>query len=550
MPGQYTAADLAPDTAPSQTGKFSAADLAPSADETPNANLVGPILMARHDGVPDDETLDYLTKFKPELQGQIDAQKKSGKTSAEILDGYAGKQDKPGPVGSYFKSLVGDTASGLLGTVKRLNTPVTAETPLDDKIAAGVAGPIGPLINDAIKSHIATGRKAVAAWRDPNTSPLEAAGYTGAALLPVVGPAAAALGEKGGAAVTPEGNVDWNKVAETAGGATAMVAGTPIARGAGRMVGKLAPGLAENAQSLYRSALKPSTAIAPTEADSLVNFGLENGIPVSKGGLAKLSKLISDHANEVNQRIMQGTAAGATVDPVAAADRGIAPVRSRFANQLDNAADLSAIDATKQRFLEQHSTPAQSGTTLYGANGQPMQVGAQPARPIPIPADEALSKVRGTYQKLKGQYGELKGSEIEAQKGLARGIKEELQAQFPELKALTEKQWKALQLEPELERAINRHANAEPVGILPTMAMHASGHPLIAGVLAKLVSNPAVRARLAMGLNTARQMSMLPAGRALVPAASAGSSIRAKAKIAAYVKALQEAAAQPVTGVP
>jgi hypothetical protein len=502
---------------------------------------VTPITVARHDGVPDDETLDYIGKFKPELVPGIKAAQSAGKTSSEILDQFAGSTAAPptNTATDFVKGLVGDTAQGLWATVKRAASgPKQGDT--GDEVAYDVAGPLGPLIKDAINAHIATGEKALAAWRDPHTSVPEALGYTDATLLPIVGPAAADIGEKIGS----------GKVAEGLGDATALVLGGEASKLAGKVGGAAAAPLAENAESLYRSALKPSTKLEPAEAAEVVQTGLANRIPISEGGLQKLGALISELGAQVNARIAAGTRRGVTIDPAAAAQRAD-QVRSQFATQVNPTADVAAIDASKQEFLKQHTTPGKPPTTLYNANNQPMQVGGTPPSVNPIPADQAMSLVRGTYRKLGKSYGELKGAEIETQKALTRGIKEELQQQFPELKELTEKQWKFLQLEPELERAINRNANKEPVGLLPAMAIDTAttgGHAVVAGVLAKLVSSPRIRARLAMGLDMAAKAKGGAAAAQALPAATVeGRVISSNRRIDNFLAALNDAST-PATG--
>src|SRR5262249_13837387 len=153
---------------------------------------------------------------------------------------------------------------------------------------------------------------------------------------------------------------------------------------------------------------KPSTTLSEGQRAKLVQTGLNERIPVSQGGLREISLRI----DQVNEQIKQEIAADPNrpIDPNKAM-QNLDAVRSRFANQVNRKADVAAIDAAGQEFVEGY--------------------------PGPIPAFKAQLIKQGTYRALGDKaYGELKGASIEAQKALARGLKDELAEQFPELKSL------------------------------------------------------------------------------------------------------------------
>ncbi len=113
-----------------------------------------------------------------------------------------------------------------------------------------------------------------------------------------------------------------------------------------------------------------------------------------------------------------------------------------------------------------------------------------------------------TYKQLKNAYGELKGFEVEAKKAMARGAKEEIVAQIPELADLNAKDSTLINLEKVLFKAVNRIENRDMVGIgvpvkLAAGAMH-GGAGAIAGLLAGLIDTPAIKANLAIALHKAR----------------------------------------------
>ena len=303
-----------------------------------------------------------------------------------------------------------------------------------------------------------------------------------------------------------------------AAAATPVVAGSTI----GALAPKVGPALEtsarDSAERMYQSALKPSTRLSPTKVAGAVNTGLENGIPVSEAGLAKIGELIGNVNDSIKAQIDTGARQGVTIDPNAVASR-LNDVRSRFSRQVAPAGDLNRIDAIQNDF--------KSGP---GAG--------------PIPADLAQSLKQGTYQQLKdAAYGSLKSAEIESQKALARGIKEELATQFPELKDLNAKDSAFYNLEPLLEKAVQRISNHQLGGIgtpitagaakAVTGSNAAAG---VAGALKAIVDNPNVKSRLAIMLNKASK------GNVTLPIA--------QSRIAAYSVALGQGAPSANSEVP
>jgi hypothetical protein len=171
-----------------------------------------------------------------------------------------------------------------------------------------------------------------------------------------------------------------------------------------------------------------------------------------------------------------------TIDPSAVVKR-LDALKAKLSKQVSPDADLAAIEAAKQEFLKNN--------------------------PSPIPASEAADIKSGTYRSLGSKaYGELKGAQIESQKALARGIKEELITQFPELEQLGIRDQQLLNLQPVLERAVNRIGNHQLIGIGTPVATGAAkaltgSNTLagVAGVLKAVLDNPMVKSRLAIALS-------------------------------------------------
>jgi hypothetical protein len=149
-------------------------------------------------------------------------------------------------------------------------------------------------------------------------------------------------------------------------------------------------------------------------------------------------------------------------------------------------------------------------------------------------AIDAQEMKQGTYQVLKGKFGEQGSAAVEAQKALARGLKEEIASQFPEISNLNAGLSKMLDLEPALERAVNRISNHQTVGIgtpiVGAAAKAVTGKALIAAplmVMKAVLDDPYVKSRLAIAVS---KSSKIPIG-------------QATARVQAYSAALAASAA-------
>lgn len=277
------------------------------------------------------------------------------------------------------------------------------------------------------------------------------------------------------------------------GGAVLGEAAAPLAEaaatGAGNLAGRAAL-LGKTPAEAYESALKPSTALGATQRAAIVKTGLEEGIPVSKGGL----QTIGNRIDALNQAIKDEIAADPTkqVSTVPALNN-LQSVRAKFANQVTPQPDLADINEVQSNFLNHPKL-------------QPPGAGPGPGS---LDAADAQAMKQGTYQALGSKsYGEVKGASIEAQKALARGLKDEIAAQFPEIGNLNAQESKLLDLQPVLERAVNRTANHQLIGIgtpvagAATKAITGSASAgVVATVLKSVLDDPFVKSRLAISLS-------------------------------------------------
>lgn len=292
--------------------------------------------------------------------------------------------------------------------------------------------------------------------------------------------------------------VPWGQAAAdataAAPGAALAVAGmepagqavSNAAKGTGQLAGRAAL-LGRTPEGAYESALKPSTTIPAAQRATMVQTGLENAIPVSKTGLQDIANLIDRYNQQIEAKI-NSAGPNRTINPGAAV-QNLQSVRNKFATQVNPQADLTAIDNSQNEFLNQfRSTPGGAVRNMSAADAQAMK--------------------QGTYRVLAGKYGEQGSAAVEAQKALARGLKDEIANQFPEINSLNAAEGKLLDLQPVLERAINRNANHQLIGIGTPVASAAttavtgsSGVGAVAGLMKAVLDNPMVKSRLAISVS-------------------------------------------------
>jgi hypothetical protein len=83
-----------------------------------------------------------------------------------------------------------------------------------------------------------------------------------------------------------------------------------------------------------------------------------------------------------------------------------------------------------------------------------------------MPVQLAQQLKQGTYRAISDRaYGEQGSASIEAQKALARGLKEEIAANVPEVRALNAEESKLLTALPLVERRVLMDANKNPAGL-------------------------------------------------------------------------------------
>lgn len=274
---------------------------------------------------------------------------------------------------------------------------------------------------------------------------------------------------------------DYDKAAYGAGGILSQT--VPAVDQAVGLVKRVVPPVkVDTAADLYKTALKAPTTMPVEDVKAIVKTALEHEIPISEAGVQKLNSLVSDFNAAIDAKVK---GSGGSISKYDVAKR-LGPTAQTFANQVSPTSDLNAISQVGNDFLE-----------------------TQPAN---IPNETAQSLKKGTYKQLSGKYGELANAQVEAQKALARGLKEELANQIPELTGLNAKEAALLDLSGVLERAVNRAANANKGRIGPMLAggvtKALTGSTAIGtatGILKAVLDDPETASKLAIAINKAQQ---------------------------------------------
>lgn len=228
-------------------------------------------------------------------------------------------------------------------------------------------------------------------------------------------------------ATSEEAALDIGKQAAIQGGAQAVGVGAQAA-------------LERMAPRLMQSALKPNPSLLKeykTTAPKIVKTLLDEGVNVTPGGIEKLQNLLNMTNQEISDLVK---ASAATIDKKAVAAR-VADTALKTARQVNPTKDLQAVGDVVDEFLQHPIYPGQTLT-----------------------APEAQALKQGTYQQIGKKYGEMSSASVEAQKALARGLKEEVADAVPEIAQLNQRDARLMAALDATGRRVAVAANRDPVG--------------------------------------------------------------------------------------
>jgi len=257
--------------------------------------------------------------------------------------------------------------------------------------------------------------------------------------------------------------------------ALAGKAGAPLERVIRNKTSQYAP-------TLYESALKIPPAIPNDIREQAVRTGIEGGYLPTEKGLAKLQRDIGGVNAEIARTIKDGANLGSVVD------------MNNVVTRIDQLKEFYKDYPRAKKYLEELDNIKND---VLGEN------------PGTVSLDKAQRMKQRVYAINRKHYGEMKSVEVEADKALARGLKEEIVNQFPVLGKLNAKDSALINLEEVLERAVNRTRNYDILRMgdtIMSVAGATAGGPVGMGaafIAKRIIESPTVKAKVAIALNKA-----------------------------------------------
>lgn len=282
---------------------------------------------------------------------------------------------------------------------------------------------------------------------------------------------------KGIEAVTPEKAAPGESL--TLKGALRNIAAEAVPQAIGLAGAKYAPmaeaptikaskKLRTTAEHLMQSALKPTPKdLLSGDAAAAIDTMLEKGISATPKGIEKVRARI----DELNDQIKEAIANSPERVETAKLAKPVVQKLREFRKQVNPDADMAAIRKSWNEFKShpslQHRTPEQ----VIPEKVDPYTGVTTPERVIPatgkedMPVQTAQELKTGTYRQLAKKYGQMGSADVEAQKAIARGLKEEVAGKVPEVVPLNLEESKLLNVLDVAERRIVMEANKNPMGL-------------------------------------------------------------------------------------
>lgn len=257
---------------------------------------------------------------------------------------------------------------------------------------------------------------------------------------------------------------------------------------------------------LMRSALKPSKKdVLRGDADKAITTLLNEGVNATEGGGFKLQAKVDD----LNQQIADSLANANAYVGKDAVLRRAAETKRRVKGQVAPQDDMAAVQRVADSFASHPDLPNNA-----------------------IPVVKAQELKRGTYRQLRDKYGEQGAADVEAQKALARGLKEEIVKEVPEIGPLNARESEILNALKMVESRAAVEGNKNPVGLMPLTPNTMRAGLFLADRSALIKSLLARALNPGKGLNISDEMAMA----AVVPQSFNEDTERRKAIIAALMR--------------
>jgi hypothetical protein len=367
------------------------------------------------------------------------------------------------------------------------------------------------------------------------------------------------------------------------GTAREVMPDSPMAEMAGALVGSATPMLTKPLMSwmqpqgkrLVESAMKiPPRSVSKEIRDQAVNTIIEKDIPFTEKGLSKVSGLLDDVNKEIDG-VIKAMPQTKTVTETVKGVKQFTPVIEKY----PQGAGYTIKTGPKQYIMD-HGAPRifrneaeakplldnlisklpsdqpstitrEMGTIDMGAvskriddlKGFYEKLGPEISKEFLKPLNRLQHKIasqgfitpveaqemkKTLYALNRKHYGELKTAQTEGYKAVARGLKEELVKQNPELATLNKNSAELINLETLLEKSLNRVRNYDVIQLGDTIMATAGGviggYPgaALSATLKKVIEMPRMKVALGKALAKARQKPIpVPFSRAAIATGAA-----------------------------
>lgn len=269
---------------------------------------------------------------------------------------------------------------------------------------------------------------------------------------------------------------------DVASGAMAEVGGQVLGAGIQAGVKRAVP----VARKLYESAIKPPPSMPAKAREKVIKKGLELAVkgepyrPTEKA-VFQTSKKIYNLVNQADDIVKAGAKKGDKVPIKKLADAIDDVAESQFGKGPFPKRDLEKLNALKDQLIKEHGSS--------------------------IPADAALDMKKQIYRMAERYYkpgsAAVAPAQIEAEKGVARAIKSELETIYPATGPINREAAELIDFAQVLERAAGRAGNREIFGLLDFMggSVGASsgglGGAAVGGGLSKILTGPQTKSMIA-----------------------------------------------------
>lgn len=278
-------------------------------------------------------------------------------------------------------------------------------------------------------------------------------------------------------------------------------AGAAVAQ-AGAIPNTVGEAAKTGAQRLMVHALKPVPKdIISGKADIAAKELLARGINPNTGGTIKIKELISD-LNTRAGNLVQGAQGSVGKQQVLS---GIDDTTNKFMMQAAPESDLNAIRAVADEFAN-----------------HPAITGEQ------IPVQLAQKLKEGTYDVLRGKYGEVGSASTEAQKAIARGLRQGVEEAVPAVVPLNAEQHALLRTLDVVERRAAMDLAKDPAQLTGMLrspaawaAFTANKSSMFKAVVAQMLDSlgNALKSKTPVRPTGPEPLSLAPLGEQIAPAA-------------------------------